>query len=321
MPIPATPYIWFNGKLIAWEKATVHVLSHALHYGSSVFEGVRAYETPRGVAIFRLRDHTRRLFDSAKVYRIQLPFTPEQINDACRQVIAVNELSRGAYIRPVAFRGYGEIGVAPKIDPPVEVAIAAWEWGKYLGDESAAAGVDVCVSSWQRVAPNTLPALAKAGGNYLSSQLISQEAKRLGFAEGIGLAPDGTVSEGAGENIFIVRDGVLLTPSLAHSVLSGLTRDTVMVLARQLGIEVRESSIPREMLYLADELFFTGTAVEVTPIRSVDRITIGAGHRGPITEKLQKAFFGLFAGTTHDQWGWLDYVDMTVNKRVSAAAL
>jgi branched-chain amino acid aminotransferase len=220
----------------------------------------------------------------------------------------------------VAFRGYGEIGVAPKIDPPVDVAIAAWEWGKYLGDESAAAGVDVCVSSWQRVAPNTLPALAKAGGNYLSSQLISQEAKRLGFAEGIGLAPDGTVSEGAGENIFLVKDGVLLTPSLAHSVLGGLTRDTVMTLARQQGFEVRETSIPREMLYLCDELFFTGTAAEVTPIRSVDRITVGAGHRGPITEKLQRAFFGLFSGATHDQWGWLDYVDMNLGVRPAAAA-
>jgi branched-chain amino acid aminotransferase len=320
MPIPATPYIWFNGKLVPWEKATVHVLSHALHYGSSVFEGIRAYETPRGVAIFRLRDHTKRLFDSAKVYRIQIPFTQDQLNDATREVIAVNSLSRGAYIRPVAFRGYGEIGVAPKIDPPVDVAIAAWEWGKYLGDESAAAGVDVCVSSWQRVAPNTLPAMAKAGGNYLSSQLISQEAKRLGFAEGIGLAPDGTVSEGAGENIFLVKDGVLLTPNLAHSVLGGLTRDTVMTLARQQGFEVRETSIPREMLYLADEVFFTGTAAEVTPIRSVDRITVGAGQRGPITEKLQRAFFGLFSGATHDQWGWLDYVDMKMIARPAAAA-
>ena len=310
MPIPATPYIWFNGKLIPWEKATVHVLAHALHYGSSVFEGVRAYETPKGVAIFRLREHTQRLFDSAKIHRITIPFQPEQINDACRQTIAANELKRGAYIRPIAFRGYGEIGVAPKIDPPVEVAIAAWEWGKYLGKESEEAGVDVCISSWQRVAPNTIPALAKAGGNYLSSQLISQEAKRLGFAEGIGLAPDGTVSEGAGENLFLVKDGVLYTPALAHSVLSGITRDSVMRLARERGIEIREASIPREMLYIADELFFTGTAAEVTPIRSVDRITVGAGRRGPVTETLQKAFFGLFTGTTPDKWGWLDYVDM-----------
>jgi branched-chain amino acid aminotransferase len=283
----------------------VHVLAHALHYGSSVFEGVRAYETPKGVAIFRLQDHTRRLYDSAKIYRIQIPFTVQQLNDAAREVVTANGLRRGAYIRPIAFRGYGEIGVAPKIDPPVDVAIAAWEWGKYLGHESEANGVDVCVSSWQRVAPNTLPALAKAGGNYLSSQLISQEAKRLGFAEGIGLSADGTVSEGAGENLFLVKDGVLLTPGLAHSVLSGITRDTVMKLARTLGLEVREMSIPRELLYLADELFFTGTAAEVTPIRSVDRLVIGSGRRGPITEQLQQKFFGLFSLTTPDQWGWL----------------
>jgi branched-chain amino acid aminotransferase len=317
MPIPATPYIWFNGKLVAWEKATVHVLSHALHYGSSVFVGVRAYQTPRGVAIFRLRDHTRRLFDSAKVYRIQLPFTPEQINDACRQVIAVNELSRGAYIRPVAFRGYGEIGVAPKIDPPVEVAIAAWEWGKYLGPGSDAEGVDVCISSWQRMAPNTLPAMAKAGGNYLSSQLISMEAKRLGFAEGIALTTEGMVSEGGAANLFLVKDGVLMTPALAHSVLGGITRDTVMRLALEFGLETRECAIPRELLYLADELFFTGTGVEVTPIRSIDRIEVGSGRRGPITERIQQAYFGLFDGRTRDQWGWLDYVDMRSKPRAA----
>ncbi len=221
MPIPATQFIWFNGKLVAWEKATVHVLSHALHYGSSVFEGVRAYETPRGVAIFRLRDHTRRLFDSAKIYRIPLSYSVEQLNEACRQVIAANGLKRGAYIRPVVFRGYGEIGVTPKIEPPTEVAVAAWEWGKYLGADAEEHGVDACISSWQRVAPNTLPALAKAGGNYLSSQLIGMEARRLGFAEGIGLSSDGTLSEGSGENLFLVKDGTLLTPALAHSVLGG----------------------------------------------------------------------------------------------------
>jgi branched-chain amino acid aminotransferase len=318
MPIPATQYIWFNGKLVPWEKATVHVLSHALHYGSSVFEGVRAYATHKGVAIFRLSDHTRRLYDSAKVYRIAIPFTPEQMNAAQREVVAVNGLKNGAYLRPVAFRGYGEIGVAPKIDPPVEVAVAAWEWGKYLGADSEAEGVDVCVSSWQRVAPNTIPALAKAAGNYLSSQLISMEAKRLGFVEGIGLAPDGTVSEGAGENLFLVRDGVIHTPGFAHSVLSGITRDSVIRLAKDLGYEVREASIPREMLYLADELFFTGTAAEVTPIRSVDRITIGSGRRGPITEKLQKAFFGLFTGATPDKYGWLELVDMAVPRAATA---
>ena len=318
MPIPATPFIWFNGKLVPWEKATVHVLSHALHYGSSVFEGLRAYETHRGVAIFRLRDHTRRLYDSAKIYRITMPFQAEQINEACRQVVAANALKRGAYIRPVAFRGYGEIGVSPKIEPPTDVAIAAWEWGKYLGHESEELGVDVCVSSWNRVAPNTLPALAKAGGNYLSSQLIGAEARRLGFAEGIGLSSDGTVSEGSGENIFLVKDGVLLTPALAHSVLGGITRDTVMRLARERGLEVRECAIPREMLYLADEAFFTGTAVEITPIKSVDRLPVGPGRRGPVTEALQGAFFGLFSGKTEDRWGWLDHVDFSAPRAAAA---
>jgi branched-chain amino acid aminotransferase len=318
MPIPATQYIWFNGKLVHWEKATVHVLAHALHYGSSVFEGIRAYETPRGVAIFRLRDHTRRLFDSAKIYRIHMPFGAEAVNDACRQVVAANALTRGAYIRPVVFKGYGEIGVSPKTDPPTDVAIAAWEWGRYLGHESEAGGVDVCISSWNRVAPNTLPALAKAAGNYLSSQLIAGEARRLGFAEGIGLSIDGNLSEGSGENLFVVKDGVLLTPALAHSVLGGLTRDTIMRLARERGIEVRECAIPRELLYIADEAFFTGTAVEVTPINSVDRLAIGTGKPGPVTESLQNAFYGLFTGKTPDKWGWLDYVDMSA-PRVAAS--
>ncbi len=318
MPIPATQYIWFNGKLVPWEKATVHVLSHALHYGSSVFEGVRAYQTHQGVAIFRLRDHSRRLFDSAKIYRMSMPFTVGQIDAACHAVIAANGLAKGAYIRPVAFRGYGEIGVTPKNEPPTEVAVAAWEWGKYLGHESEEQGVDACISSWHRVAPNTLPALAKAGGNYLSSQLIGAEARRLGFHEGIGLAPDGTLSEGSGENLFVVKDGVLLTPALAHSVLGGITRDSVMRLARERGIEVRECAIPRELLYIADEAFFTGTAVEITPIRSVDRLMVGAGKRGPITETLQKAFFGLFSGETPDQWGWLDHIDMAAPPAAAA---
>ena len=319
MPIPATQFIWFNGKLVPWEKATVHVLAHALHYGSSVFEGLRAYQTPSGVAIFRLRDHTRRLLDSAKIYRIQMPYSAEVINDACRQVIAANALRRGAYIRPVVFKGYGEIGVTPKNEPPTEVAIAAWEWGGYLGQDAEQHGVDACVSSWQRVAPNTLPALAKAGGNYLSSQLIGSEARRLGFAEGIGLSPDGLLSEGSGENLFLVKDGVLLTPALAHSVLGGLTRDSVIRLARERGIEVRESALPRELLYLADEAFFTGTAVEITPIRSVDRLPVGNGKRGPITETLQNAFFGLFSGKTADKWGWLDTVDMSAPRAAASA--
>ena len=317
MPIATTPYIWFNGKLVPWEQATVHVLTHALHYGSSVFEGLRAYQTPQGVAIFRLADHTRRLFDSARIYRIHVPYTPADINAGCHQIISANGLTRGAYIRPLVFRGYGEIGVVPKIDPPVEVAIAAWEWGKYLGPGSDAEGVDVCISSWQRMAPNTLPAMAKAGGNYLSSQLISMEAKRLGFAEGIALTTEGMVSEGGAANLFLVKDGVLMTPALAHSVLGGITRDTVMRLALEFGLETRECAVPRELLYLADELFFTGTGVEVTPIRSIDRIEVGSGRRGPITERIQQAYFGLFDGRTRDQWGWLDYVDMRSKPRAA----
>src|SRR5579872_4794496 len=309
MPIPATQFIWFNGRLVPWEKATVHVLSHALHYGSSIFEGIRAYQTHRGVAIFRLHDHMRRLFDSAKIYRMEIPFRLEELTEACCEVVRANALTRGAYIRPIALRGFGEIAVAPEKDPPTEVAIAAWEWGKYLGGEDE--GVDACVSSWNRVAPNTIPALAKAGGNYLSSQLIGAEARRLGFAEGIGLSTDGTVSEGSGENLFLVKDGVLLTPALAHSVLGGITRDTVMRLARDFGVEVRECSIPRELLYLADEVFFTGTAVEITPVRSIDRLQIVNCRDRAATETLQNAFFGLFSGKTPDRWGWLDYVDMS----------
>ena len=319
MPIPATEFIWFNGRLVPWEKATVHVMSHALHYGSSVFEGVRAYETPRGVAIFRLREHMRRLYDSARIYRMTMPFSAEQLIEACRLVVAANGLTRGAYIRPVAFRGYGELAVAPKNEPPTDVAVGAWEWGRYLGHRSEAQGVDVCIATWHRPAPNTLPALAKAGGNYLSSQLIGAEARRLGFAEGIGLAPDGTLSEGSGENLFLVKDGVLLTPALAHSVLGGITRDTVMRLARERGIEVRECAIPRELLYIADEAFFTGTAVEITPIASVDRLAVGSGRRGPVTESLQKAFFGLFSGETADEWGWLDHVNMSTKSSTAVS--
>lgn len=306
MPITAANYIWQNGKLVPWDKATVHVLAHALHYGSTVFEGVRAYSTPRGPVIFRLRDHTRRLFDSAKIYRMEIPYSHDEINAACKEIVTANGLVRGAYLRPFAFRGYGEIGVAPKIAPPIETVVAGFEWGAYLGAEGLENGIDVCVSSWQRLAPNTIPALGKAAGNYLSSQLISMEAKRMGFAEGIGLSTDGNVSEGAGENLFLIRDGVIYTPGLSSSILQGITRDTVMTLARAHGFEVREQTIPRELLYLADEIFLTGTAAEVTPVRSVDRITIGAGRRGPVTEALQSAFFGLFNGKTADKWGWLE---------------
>ncbi|HMN43268.1 MAG TPA: branched-chain amino acid transaminase [Povalibacter sp.] len=306
MPIHAAKHIWYNGKLVPWEKATVHVLAHALHYGSTVFEGVRSYATANGPIIFRLKDHTRRLFDSAKIHRIEIPYTPDDINAACKEIIVSNELNKGAYMRPFAFRGYGEIGVAPKNPPPVDTVVAAFEWGAYLGAEGLQNGIDVCVSSWQRLAPNTIPAMGKAAGNYLSSQLISMEAKRLGFAEGIGLSTDGMVSEGAGENLFLIRDGLIYTPALSNSILQGITRDTVVTLARAHGFEVREQAIPRELLYVADEIFLTGTAAEITPVRSVDHITIGAGKRGPVTEALQSAFFGLFNGKTPDKWGWLE---------------
>ena len=310
MSFEGAKFIWFNGRMIPWEQATVHVMSHALHYGSSVFEGIRVYKTPDGPRVFRLTDHIQRLFESAKIYRMPVPYSLDKLISVCKEVVVTNKLMDGAYIRPIALRGYGDVGLAPKPEHPVDVAVAAWEWGAYLGTEGLEQGVDVCISSWQRVAPNTMPALAKAGGNYLSSQLISTEAKRLGFAEGIALSTDGTVSEGAGENLFLVRDGQILTPSATSSILAGITRNTVMQLAARLGLTVEERSIPREMLYLADELFFTGTAAEITPIRSVDRIDIGTGRCGPVTKQLQDAFFGLFSGDTEDTEGWLEGVDV-----------
>ncbi|MCR4439340.1 MAG: branched-chain amino acid transaminase [bacterium] len=294
--------IWFSGKFVDWKDATVHVMSHALHYGSSVFEGVRCYKTPEGPAIFRLKDHTRRLFDSAKICRMDIPFTQDQINQACVDVIKVNGLE-SAYLRPIVFRGYGQLGVDPR-GCPIEVAIGALNWGKYLGEEAINVGVDVQVSSWSRMAPNTLPALAKAGANYLNSQLIKLEAIRNGFVEGIALDVNGYVSEGSGENIFLVRDGVLYTPPLAASILPGISRDSVMVFAREMGIEVREMMIPREMLYVADEVFFTGSAAEISPIKSIDRVPIGSGKRGPITARLQQRFFAYVNGECEDCYGW-----------------
>jgi branched-chain amino acid aminotransferase len=317
MSFKGSKLIWMNGRMIPWEQATVHVLSHALHYGSSVFEGIRVYKTPDGPKVFRLADHIQRLLDSAKIYRMPIAYSHDELASVCKDLVLANDLMSGAYIRPLAMRGYGDVGLAPKPDHPVDVAVAAWEWGAYLGADGLDKGVDVCISSWQRVAPNTVPALAKAGGNYLSSQLISTEAKRLGFAEGIALATDGTVSEGAGENLFIVHGGRLLTPPAASSILTGITRDTVIKLAARLDISVVEQSIPREFLYLADELFFTGTAAEITPIRSVDGIQVGQGRRGPVTGKLQSAFFGLFSGDTEDTAGWLERVE---KPRMAAAA-
>lgn len=298
-----TEKIWHNGRFVAWEDATIHVLSHVVSYGSSVFEGIRCYETVNGPAIFRLREHTRRLLDSAKIYRMPVDFTIEQLIDAQIELVRVNRL-RSCYIRPIALRGYGGVGVMPS-NNPTEVFLACWEWGKYLGPEALAQGVDVCISSWTRIAPNTLPALAKAGANYMNSQLIRMEAHANGYAEGIALDASGCVSEGSGENLFVIRDGKIHTPPLSSSVLPGITRDTVVTLARELDLPIVETVIPREMLYVADEVFFTGTAAEITPIRSVDKVEVGAGHRGPITERLQQAFFALVEGKAEDRHGWL----------------
>lgn len=301
-------YIWMNGKMIPWENATVHVMAHALHYGSSVFEGMRCYETPKGPCIFRLKAHIRRLFDSAKLYRFPIPFSVAEIEQGCRESIVKNEL-KSAYIRPLVFLGEGSLGVVPSDDIPIDVIIAALEFGAYLGEEGLKNGIDVCVSSWARTTSAALPILSKAGGHYLNAQLIGGEARRNGFAEGISVTARGTVSEGSAENIFVIRDRKIFTPPLSAAILNGITRDTAITLARKLGHEVIEQEIPRELLYVADELFFTGTAAEVTPIRSVDGIEIGSGSRGPITESVQSAFFGLFDGTTDDEWGWLDSVE------------
>ncbi len=303
-----TKYIWFNGELVEWDKAQVHVMTHALHYGSSVFEGIRAYDTPNGPIIFRLKEHIQRLFDSAKIYWMEMPFTPEQLCEACRVTVRENGLKSG-YLRPLAFVGNVGLGLHPPKDAHTDVMIGALPWGAYLGEEGLKQGVDVAVSSWNRLAPNTIPTGAKAGGNYLSSQLISREAKRNGYAEGIALDVHGYLSEGAGENLFLIKNGVIHTAPVTAALLPGITRDTIMTLARELGYTVKEEALPREALYLADEIFMTGTAAEVTPVRSVDKMPVGAGCRGPITEQLQKAFFGLFTGETADQWGWLTPVN------------
>ena len=301
-----TAKIWHNGRFIRWEEATIHVLAHVVNYGSSVFEGIRCYSTPAGPAIFRLRDHVRRMADSAKIYRMDLSYSIEELGEAMLELVRVNKLG-ACYIRPIALRGYGEIGVYG-MKNPIEVYLACWEWGKYLGEEALAEGVDVCVSSWNRLAPNTLPSLAKAGANYMNSQLIKMEAVANGYTEGIALDHNGNVSEGSGENIFVVRDGRIHTPPLGASVLPGITRDTILTLARELEIPLVETIIPRELLYIADEVFFTGTAAEITPIRSIDRIVVGKGRRGPVAEALQHAFFGVIDGSRPDEHGWLSPV-------------
>jgi branched-chain amino acid aminotransferase len=297
--------IWHNGAIKPWAEATTHVMAHAIHYGSSVFEGIRAYDTPKGTAIFRLDDHNRRLFKSAKIYDIDIPYTLEQVNAACREIVKANGL-RAAYLRPVAFRGVGSIGIAA--ETPIDVAVAALDFGRYLGAEALEQGIDACVSSWQRFAPNTVPAGAKAGGNYLSGQLVTREARRHGYGEGIALASTGLLSEGAGENLFLVFDGVLHTTPASASILTGITRDSIVKLARDAGIEVVERDIPREYLYLCDELLMCGTAAEITPLRSVDGKPVGDGRPGPVTRRLQQLFFGLFDGSTADTRGWLDYI-------------
>ncbi|GGK12660.1 branched-chain amino acid transaminase [Luteimonas terricola] len=299
-------WIWHNGGIKPWAEATTHVMSHGLHYGSSVFEGIRAYRTPQGSAIFRLQDHNRRLFASARIHEMQIPYTLDELNAACHEVLRRNGFEQ-AYLRPVAWRGLGGFGLSA--ETPIDVAVATWHMGPYLGEGALTEGIDACVSSWQRVAPNTIPAGAKAGGNYLSGQLVAREARRLGFGEGIALASTGLLSEGAGENLFLVFDGALHTTPVSAALLNGITRDSIIRLARDVGIEVIERDLPREYLYLCDELFMCGTAAEITPIRSVDGRQVGAGKAGPVTLRLQELFFGLFEGRTPDKYGWLERLD------------
>jgi branched-chain amino acid aminotransferase len=306
MPIPKSEKIWFNGELVDWDDAQIHVLSHVVHYGSSVFEGMRCYATEKGTACFRLQDHVNRLYDSAKIYRMDIPFDRGELAQAVLDTIRANNL-KACYVRPIVFRGYGELGVNPA-PCPVEVAVAVWEWGKYLGPEALEKGVSARVSSWNRPAPNTMPSLAKVGANYMNSQLIKMEALADGYAEGIALDTSGYVSEGSGENIFIVKNGAIYTPSTGSSILPGITRHSVITLAEFLGYRITTRPIPRESLYIADEVFFTGSAAEITPIAQIDHIQVGSGSRGPVTEALQTAFFDLIEGRADDNYKWLTYV-------------
>jgi branched-chain amino acid aminotransferase len=314
MAIQKTDKIWHNGKFIAWDDATIHVMSHVVHYGSSVFEGVRCYALPAGPAIFRAPEHIQRLIDSARIYRIEVPFTAEQILRGMLDLVKNNGVWP-CYIRPVILRGYGEAGVNP-FNSPTEVYICNYPWGKYLGAD-ASEGVDVCISSWTRIAPNTLPAMAKAGANYMNSQLIKMEAIVNGYAEGIALDVNGYVSEGSGENLFVVRNGVLHTAPLGNSVLPGITRDSVLQIARDLNIKIAEQQIPREFLYIADEVFFTGTAAEVTPIRSVDKIMVGRGKIGAMTKSIQQEFYGIVRGEKPDRHNWLTPVGVANKQPVA----
>ena len=314
MPIQPTANIWRNGELIAWDRAHIHVMSHVVHYGSSIFEGVRCYTQPGGAAIFRLPEHMRRLRDSGKIYRMEIPYSLDQLCSAVVDVVEANKVAP-CYIRPVVLRGYGEIGVSPK-GAPIDVYIANYPWGKYFQGEHG--GADVCVSSWNRLAANTMPSMAKAGANYMNSQLIRMEAEANGYSEGIALDVNGYLSEGSGENLFLVRDGTLYTSPLANSILSGITRDAILTLARHQGIPVVEQALPRELLYICDEAFFTGTAAEVTPLRSVDRILVGNGEPGPLTRQLSQEFFGIVNGAIPDRFNWLTPVKVPVEAPVHA---
>src|SRR5215831_14315910 len=306
MAFPGTGKIWMNGSLVDWKDATIHIGSHIVHYGSGVFEGARCYDTVHGSACFRLDAHVRRLFDSARIYRMEPPYSQQQITDAILDLIQVNQF-RACYIRPLIYRGYDSLGVNP-LPCGVDVAIMLWEWGAYFTNEAIEEGLDVKISTWARNAPNTTPGMAKSVANYANAQLIKMEAIAEGYAEGIALDTAGNLSEGSGQNVFIVRDGILYTTPIGDSVLWGITRDSVITLAKELGFEVREQTLPRETLYMADEVFFVGTAVEVTPIRSVDRVKIGRGRRGPITEALQQRFFQIVKGDAPDTHGWLQPV-------------
>jgi branched-chain amino acid aminotransferase len=313
MGFPGTGKIWMNGSLVDWKDANIHIASHVVHYGSGVFEGARCYDTVRGPACFRLDAHIRRLIDSARIYRMESPYDQTTLSEAVLDLIRVNGF-RACYIRPLIYRGYDSLGVNP-FPCPVDAAIMLWDWGAYFTKEAIEEGLDVKVSTWNRMAPNTMPAMAKSVANYANSQLIKMEAVLEGYAEGIALDVDGNLSEGSGQNLFVVRDGTIFTPPVGSSILSGITRDSVITVARDLGFEVRESVLPREMLYVADEVFFVGTAVEVTPIKSVDKIKVGRGRRGPITEAVQQKFFQIVRGEAEDTHGWLRFVDAPVSAR------
>jgi branched-chain amino acid aminotransferase len=314
MSLAKTEKIWHNGKFVNWDDAKIHVLSHVVSYGSAVFEGIRCYNTEQGPAIFRLREHMQRLWNSAHIYRMDVPFTVDALCDAALELVRANKLN-ACYIRPIVLRGYGDVGVDPR-SCPVDVYLACWEWGQYLGEEAVRGGVDVCVSSWNRPAPNTLPQMAKAAANYMNSQLIKMEAKANGNAEGIALDVNGHVSEGSGENIFVVMNGSISTPPLGNSSLPGITRHSIVTICNELKIPIAEQVIPREMLYVGDEVFLTGTAAEITPIRSVDHIQVGSGARGPVTKRIQDEFFAITNGSKSDRHGWLTPVGVSAGAGV-----